>query len=90
MTIEEGRKENIKKGYYKNDLKKEKLNYFQIFLGILAGVILGMLLMHFIYVYSFERLLNASQGIIQNLNIDFNETELANKFITAFNSTILK
>jgi len=53
-----------------------KINWILVILFLLLGVILGMVIMYLLFTFSFERILDASDGIIQNVNIDFNETKV--------------
>ena len=61
--------------------------YLILIVGIIIGIITGMLIMHFLYVYSFERLLTASNGIIQNMQININETKFADRIMELYNIT---
>jgi len=60
----------------KKQTKKTTWKIIEKILFLLLGVMLGMIIMYFLFIFGFERLLNASQGIIQNVNINFNETKI--------------
>lgn len=57
-------------------MKTYETNWTLMLCCILAGIILGMVIMFFIFVFSFERVLNASQGIVSNVEINVNETKM--------------
>ena len=47
--------------------------------GIAIGIIIGMILMYFVFTLSFERILEASNGIIQNMQVNLNETKIVDR-----------
>ena len=61
--------------------------YLILIVGIIIGVVIGMLIMHFIYIYSIEKLLTASNGIFQNMQINFNETKMVDRIMEIYNAT---
>lgn len=67
------------------ETKKARIEWLAITFGFLFGVIFGMLIMHFIYVDSAEKIFQSVEGIISNINININETKL----IEIFNDTII-
>jgi hypothetical protein len=62
---------------------KPKKNWTLIILFFLLGIILGMILMYLLFVIGIttglEKILNSNSGLIQNIEINFNETKLVDR-----------
>lgn len=61
--------------------------YLYITLSVLVGILIGMIVTFFIITISIERILDASQGFIDNINIDVNETKIVESTFKYLNST---
>lgn len=59
-------------------MKYKKSLFFMFFL---LGLIVGLLSMYFLLSWSIFEALEHSSGIIQNLNIDLNETQLVDSLM---------
>jgi len=64
-----------------DNLKKEieeqkRFNTLLAILSCIVGIVIGMTIMCFYFIFGFERILNASEGLFQNVTINFNETKV--------------
>lgn len=67
-------------------MKKKEIMY--LIFGITIGIIMGLILAYTLFTLSVIDFLKASEGIISNLQINLNETKLAEETFRVINNSL--